>query len=334
MQRSKLTIAIPTYNRSAYLDGTLKIFIDEARVNLNYGVEILVFNNGSTDDTRQIVEKWSKIYPIKYIESSVNIGPDKNLIKCYENSNGAYVWCFGDDDIPLAGALGEVDNLIAADKFGIILLNYKACDRTGEILISDNFCGMTTNVESAKLRDAFSLNGVITSVNLISACILKTDCFRGRDIAKYANFKSAYPQLGVVLDCFSDQPLFYLRKPILTWRHGNSSDNRYQYETFLGIMRMFAELINSKRLTVDELNRITQVWGMLNGRPVYKGIVDVFIDEFLKYCAINRVLVDGYANELMRSVEWMGDMSCRKRIAIILNQASAIQVLRQSIGLC
>ena len=66
----KISVLTPTYNRSNLLDNLYKSLIE----NLNYGVEIewLIMNDGSTDKTKEIVQKFQeKNVPnleIKYFE--------------------------------------------------------------------------------------------------------------------------------------------------------------------------------------------------------------------------------------------------------------------------
>ena len=55
-----LTIAIPTYNRSGFLNRCLNSFLNQGNLE---NVEILVSNNASNDDTLLIVEKFKGSFP-------------------------------------------------------------------------------------------------------------------------------------------------------------------------------------------------------------------------------------------------------------------------------
>lgn len=66
----------------------------------DFNYEILIGEDCSTDDTRQIVEKYVKLYPekIKLITTEQNVGVSKNSQRLFENSKGKYIAvCEGDD---------------------------------------------------------------------------------------------------------------------------------------------------------------------------------------------------------------------------------------------
>lgn len=54
-----LSIVIPTYNRADFLDYSLEVYIPMLK---EYGIEIAIFDNASTDNTYEIVSKWIKEY--------------------------------------------------------------------------------------------------------------------------------------------------------------------------------------------------------------------------------------------------------------------------------
>ena len=67
----KLSIVIPTYNRADFLDYSLEIHIPMLK---EYGIEIAIFDNASTDNTQEIVSKWMKEYDyLTYHKNETNI---------------------------------------------------------------------------------------------------------------------------------------------------------------------------------------------------------------------------------------------------------------------
>lgn len=118
-----LTIAIPTHNRSQYLDTNLfhlcgQLKKDESRL------QILISDNNSTDKTSEIVNKYiSRGFDITYQKNDENIGADNNFIQCFTMSKGKYVLIMGDDDILLEGAVENILNILEKSDYGIVYLS-------------------------------------------------------------------------------------------------------------------------------------------------------------------------------------------------------------------
>ena len=93
-----LSICIPTYNRAAYLPALLDSIFAQ-----NTGdVEVVISDNASTDNTREIVKK----YPgISYHGSGKNLGFDANVLRVVSLACGKYCWLLGDDDALAEGAI-------------------------------------------------------------------------------------------------------------------------------------------------------------------------------------------------------------------------------------
>lgn len=118
-----LTIAIPTYNRSKYLDLCLSNICKQMRGHED-SVEILVSDNCSLDSTSEVVRKYVSLgYPIVYIANQENIGPDRNFEQCYRKARGKYVLMLGDDDVLLEGALDKLVPILSSDDYGLVFLN-------------------------------------------------------------------------------------------------------------------------------------------------------------------------------------------------------------------
>lgn len=89
-----VTIAIPTYNRAnAYLPETIQSAINQTYQNL----EILVSDNGSTDNTEQVVKSFQDPR-LRYVKQPRNIGPFNNWKFCVDQARGVYFQFLFDDD--------------------------------------------------------------------------------------------------------------------------------------------------------------------------------------------------------------------------------------------
>jgi len=87
-----LSICIPTFNR----EQNLKQMLDSIRSYTN--VEVVICDDGSTDNTRELVDKYRDKLNINYIYQD-NAGVSAAILKAYKNSSGKYVIKMDSDDL-------------------------------------------------------------------------------------------------------------------------------------------------------------------------------------------------------------------------------------------
>lgn len=108
-----LTIGIPTFNRANNLDGVLRWIFSEVGNDSKF--EILISDNGSTDNTEEIVKKYLDIYDnIAYYKQPKNLGFDKNLITVMDLAKGEYIKFHGDDDYLTPGSIPYIASVLEA----------------------------------------------------------------------------------------------------------------------------------------------------------------------------------------------------------------------------
>lgn len=121
-----LSFCIPTWNRCDILKQSLSILNEQLNDIDNYNLEIIVSDNGSTDNTEQIVKNYIvNGMPIIYNRNSINIGDEKNFLKCIQMSKGKYIWLVGDDDFLDNGALKYIIDILKQGDYGLINLHLK-----------------------------------------------------------------------------------------------------------------------------------------------------------------------------------------------------------------
>ena len=110
----KLTIAIPTYNRAKRLRKALLDLCCEINSAIyKSNIAVFISNNGSEDNTSQVIAFGIKLFKENGIPVSANIfqsnqGFDANVLACYANSSGDYIWFLSDDDNIIPGAIDKI----------------------------------------------------------------------------------------------------------------------------------------------------------------------------------------------------------------------------------
>jgi abequosyltransferase len=106
MKKYLLAICIPTYNRSKYLKGLLENISSELKkCNNSVDIQIVIVDGHSSDDTEAMVTTFKIECEIKYYRREVEVGVDKDIMKCVELADAQYCWLFSDDDLFTDGAI-------------------------------------------------------------------------------------------------------------------------------------------------------------------------------------------------------------------------------------
>jgi abequosyltransferase len=105
MSDPQLSVCIPTYNFGAFIGETLQSIAAQ----LPDGVEVVVLDGGSTDDTAEIVEGFARRHPqIRYQRRPERGGIDRDMARTVALARGKYCWLFGADDTMRPGALARM----------------------------------------------------------------------------------------------------------------------------------------------------------------------------------------------------------------------------------
>lgn len=107
----KVSVCVVTYNQEKYIAECLQSLVDQET---DFPFEIIVGEDCSTDNTREVVRYFSERYPgvIKPIFNSINLGATKNYFNTHKKAQGDYVFHMDGDDLAYPGKLQtQVDYL-------------------------------------------------------------------------------------------------------------------------------------------------------------------------------------------------------------------------------
>ena len=165
----KLTIGIPIYNGEVTIQETLDSIIGQ----LVPGVEIVVSDNASDDNTGKIVKaSCAKYNQIKYFRNEANLGADGNIDLVVKRSTGTFVWLMGDDDEIAPGGIEKILTVIQANPMlAAIFVNYSSYDRLNGQCIEERTLKIDADIFCAN-ADAFLK---ITTIypNFMSSIIIR-----------------------------------------------------------------------------------------------------------------------------------------------------------------
>ena len=217
-----LSLCVPTYNRAALLDQSLRAILAQVTPDMAGQVEVVVIDNHSPDDTPAAVARAQADFPrvtLRSVRRPQNIGCDANFCDAPNQARGAWVYLLSDDDVLLPGAVARLLGLIAdhpdVDAFALNVRQFwEHPEEEGE--------GAYT-IEGDRLLgtgdEALVFLG--THIAFLSCIAFRREAVAGRDYtARYAtNLAQAY----MFLDALAPgRGLYAVRECFLAQRAGNN----------------------------------------------------------------------------------------------------------------
>ncbi len=89
-----VSIVVPTYNQAKYLEESIESILNQDYPN----IELIVLNDGSTDETAKILTKYRGNDKVKY-DSHANMGQAATLNKGWHLASGKYLGYLSSDDV-------------------------------------------------------------------------------------------------------------------------------------------------------------------------------------------------------------------------------------------
>ena len=145
-----LTYIVPVYNTAAYLPRCLQSIIDQPVAADD--CEVLVVDDGSTDGSRAVVERFARDYPQVRLLVQPNAGVSAARNLALDNARGQYVAFVDSDDYLEDGAAAILLDRVVDDDLDVLVFNFSPMRSDGTpdtVSRADNVetTAVTTGVE-------------------------------------------------------------------------------------------------------------------------------------------------------------------------------------------
>ena len=120
MLEKRVTIIVPVYNTEKYLSRCLESIIQQTYKNL----EILLINDGSTDESLNICRKYEKIDERISIINNINSGVSKSRNDGLEVATGEYIYFSDSDDFLERNAIEYMVNFCKEQVSDLLICGY------------------------------------------------------------------------------------------------------------------------------------------------------------------------------------------------------------------
>lgn len=155
----RISIAMATYNGSKYLQEQLNSFVTQARK----PDELVVCDDGSSDDTLKILEAFSNICPfhVQIYKNDENLGYTKNFEKAIALCSGDIVLISDQDDVWLESKIAVIESLFYSDSRVMVIINDQ--EITDENLTTTNLTVMSKS-KSLGFSESWLSAGCCTAI--------------------------------------------------------------------------------------------------------------------------------------------------------------------------
>lgn len=117
-----LSVCIPVYNCGEFLSDAL----DSILAQCGPGVEVIVYDGGSTDMTPEVMRSHARP-GLHYHRAATRGGIDADLASCVSLARGEYCWLFSGDDVMRPGAMAAAFEQISSGA-DVMVCRHTLCD--------------------------------------------------------------------------------------------------------------------------------------------------------------------------------------------------------------
>jgi len=288
IEHKKFAFVIPTFNQADYLTRALKSVLKQK----GNDYQIIVVNDGSTDNSDEILNNFSQI-PHLHLYSQSNAGPNVACAEAIRRSNADYIIFMATDDALRPNYLENIRAILSkAPNIDMIFGNYCSISEEKNIKISQHTFPLNSPIESFKKyiegELAMSTCGTLVKRNIMDTyinyprpypanydtvimahCLLMYDCYQSSDVfvdvyAHKNRFRdSYYPETNGknIVEIMFDQQIIgtdvnvqSLKNRFLAKSHRTNARSSYRAKKWTEACKSYALAFKIQPLAILNIN--------------------------------------------------------------------------------
>lgn len=223
----KLSICIATFRRGQFIGETLDSILKQ----MEPGVEIVVVDGASPDDTPEVMARYAANHPgIRYFREAENSGVDADFDKAVGYAKGEFCWLMTDDDLLRPGAVASVLSALGGeDDLVIVNAEVRSVDLS-ELFEKQRLVFDADKVYRAADREEFFAE-TAAYLSFIGCVVIRRECWLARVRSPY--YGSLFIHVGVI---FQNPPITNVRviaEPQIIIRYGNAMWTSRSFEVWM-----------------------------------------------------------------------------------------------------
>ena len=264
-----LTICIPTYNRASHLEKLLATLVHSVLPMGKGDIEILVVNNCSKDNTKNILDKIA--HPaVRVVHRDVFLlTAEENIIHSLDYCRGDYVWFLGDDDVPVLSNLSDHLDRLRKENCDYYFFNPALVDKDGALFTSQTL-RMNREVFIGTTVDVVLLAGCLFTFAGISNHIIRRTLLSSERGKHYLATSRIYSMVAWMIEAGSKANVAMINRPLVYYRENDYSDGHWErtakrmdvgdyYFWSMGLVELFTQLVASGCMTYYQIGLIFDV---------------------------------------------------------------------------
>lgn len=227
MENILISVVVPVYNVEAYLEETLESILSQREIN-SENIEVLLINDGSTDNSGIICDEYMKKYSdVIRVFHKENEGLLLTRRFGFAHAKGKYILNCDSDDTLEPNMLSELVGVINATDADVIIYNVNMWDGNKKTTFYSNVF-TTENMCSIEKPDL--LREYFKSPNVVSMCgkIFKKKCLdEKKDYMKYYKKSFGEDTLQSAEIYTKADSFIYLNKQFYNYRYGSGMTRKF-----------------------------------------------------------------------------------------------------------
>ena len=216
IEQLRLSICIATYNRGKFIAETL----DSILMQIGSGVELIVVDGASLDDTPDVMARYVSKYPqVHYFREEVNSGVDADFDKAVSYANGEFCWLMTDDDLLASDAVSVVLASLNSDN-DLLVINSELRNLDLSVTYEKQRLPLNADKEYRKEDNEIFFADTASYLSFIGCVVIRRSAWLSRN--RLAYYGTLFIHVGVI---FQTPPILnvkVLAKPLVIIRYGNA----------------------------------------------------------------------------------------------------------------
>lgn len=227
--REKISVAMATYNGEKYIKDQIRTILE----NLENEDEIIISDDGSTDNTINIIENFmKKDNRIKLFKGPKN-GVKQNFANAIKNCTGKYIFLADQDDIWEKNKVDKVLNCFEKEECTLVI-------HDAEIV----------NERLEKIEDSFfeyrkSGNGIIKNIwknTYIGCCMCFENSIREKILPIPNDIEMHDQWIGIINEKYGKS--YFLKEKLIKYRRHSSNVSQMKHYGILKMLNNRIKIIN------------------------------------------------------------------------------------------